>query len=107
MGEGTRTSLPMIVAEELDADWTKVRIDDAPMDMKYGGQGVGGSDAIRSDWDRLRRVGATARALLIDAAAAQWGVPPAECDTRDPRRSTRGQRPHALATARWPRARPR
>ena len=79
MGEGTRTSLPMIVAEELDADWTKVRIDDAPMDMKYGGQGVGGSDAIRSDWDRLRRVGATARALLIDAAAAQWGVPPSEC----------------------------
>ena len=82
MGEGTRTSLPMIVAEELDADWTKVRIDDAPMDMKYGGQGVGGSDAIRSDWDRLRRVGATARALLIDAAAAQWGVPAGECDTR-------------------------
>jgi isoquinoline 1-oxidoreductase beta subunit len=81
MGEGTRTSLPMIVAEELDADWTKVRIDDAPMDMKYGGQGVGGSDAIRSDWDQLRRVGATARALLVGAAAAQWKVPISECDT--------------------------
>ena len=63
MGEGTKTSLPMLVAEELDADWTKVRIDDAPLDRKYGGQGVGGSDAIRSDWDALRRVGATARAL--------------------------------------------
>jgi len=81
MGEGTRTSLPMIVAEELDADWTRVRVDDAPMDRKYGGQGVGGSDAIRSDWDRLRRVGATARALLINAAAAEWNVPASECDT--------------------------
>ncbi len=81
MGEGTRTSLPMIIAEELDADWTKVRVDDAPMDRKYGGQGVGGSDAIRADWDRLRRVGATARALLINAAAAEWKVPAGECDT--------------------------
>ncbi len=81
MGEGTRTSLPMLIAEELDADWTMVRVDDAAMDPKYGGQGVGGSDAIRSDWDRLRRIGATARALLINAAAAQWNVPASECDT--------------------------
>ena len=81
MGEGTRTSLPMLVADELDADWRLVRIDDAPLDMKYGGQGVGGSDAIRSDWDRLRRVGATARALLIAAAAAQWNTPAGECET--------------------------
>jgi isoquinoline 1-oxidoreductase beta subunit len=81
MGEGTKTSLPMLIAEELDADWTKVRIDDAPLDRTYGGQGVGGSDAIRSDWDDLRRIGATARALLIAAAAAQWNVPAGECDT--------------------------
>ncbi len=81
MGEGTKTSLPMIVADELDADWTLVRIDDTSLDPKYGGQGVGGSDAIRSDWDRLRRVGATARALLVASAAAEWGVPAAECDT--------------------------
>ena len=81
MGEGTKTSLPMLVAEELDADWTKVRIDDAPLDRKYGGQGVGGSDAIRSDWDALRRVGATARACLVAAAAAQWNVSASECDT--------------------------
>jgi CO/xanthine dehydrogenase Mo-binding subunit len=74
MGEGTKTSLAMIVADELDADWTRVRVDDAPMDPKYGGQGVGGSDAIRSDWDNLRRVGATARPSLIDAAA-RMGVP--------------------------------
>lgn len=81
MGEGTKTSLPMLVAEELDADWTKVRIDDAPLDRKYGGQGVGGSDAIRSDWDALRRIGATTRACLISAAAAQWNVPASECET--------------------------
>jgi isoquinoline 1-oxidoreductase beta subunit len=81
MGEGTKTSLAMIVADELDANWAKVRVDDAPTDPKYGGQGVGGSDAIRSDWDNLRRVGATARLLLIGAAAAEWGVPAQECDT--------------------------
>jgi isoquinoline 1-oxidoreductase subunit beta len=81
MGEGTKTSLAMIVTEELDADWTRVRVNDAPMDPKYGGQGVGGSDAIRSDWDRLRRVGATARLLLINAAAAEWGVPAKDCET--------------------------
>ena len=81
MGEGTKTSLPMLIAEELDADLNLVRIDDAPLDSKYGGQGVGGSDAIRSDWDRLRRIGATARALLIASAAAEWNVPATECDT--------------------------
>jgi isoquinoline 1-oxidoreductase beta subunit len=81
MGEGTKTSLPMLIAEELDADWSLVRIDDAPLDPKYGGQGVGGSDAVRSDWDNLRRVGATARALLIAAAAAEWSVPASECET--------------------------
>ncbi|MGH9220977.1 MAG: molybdopterin cofactor-binding domain-containing protein, partial [Vicinamibacterales bacterium] len=81
MGEGTKTSLPMLIAEELDADWNLVRVDDAPLDARFGGQGVGGSDAIRSDWDRLRRVGATARALLIASAAAEWHVPASECDT--------------------------
>jgi isoquinoline 1-oxidoreductase beta subunit len=81
MGEGTKTSLPMLIADELDADWRLVRIDDAPLDPKYGGQGVGGSDAVRSDWDNLRRVGATARALLVAAAAAEWNVAAAECTT--------------------------
>ena len=81
MGEGTKTSLPMLIAEELDADWALVRIDDASLDRKYGGQGVGGSDAIRSGWDNLRRIGATARALLISSAAAQWNVAAAECES--------------------------
>jgi isoquinoline 1-oxidoreductase beta subunit len=81
MGEGTKTSLPMLVAEELDADWKRITVDFSTTDMKYGGQGVGGSDAIRSDWDNLRRIGATARALLIAAAAQQWRVPATECET--------------------------
>lgn len=81
MGEGTKTSLPMLVAEELDADWSLVRVEFTTTDRKYGGQGVGGSDAIRSDWDNLRQIGATARALLIAAAAAEWNVPASECTT--------------------------
>ena len=82
MGEGTRTSLTMLLVEELDADWDRVRIENAPLDtQRYGGQGVGGSDAIRSDWDRLRQFGAVARLLLVRAAAAQWGVAEFECET--------------------------
>jgi isoquinoline 1-oxidoreductase beta subunit len=81
MGEGTKTSLPMLLVEELDVDWQRVRIEVAPLDVKYGGQGVGGSDAIRYDWDRLRNFGATARALLVRAAADQWNVPETECET--------------------------
>ena len=71
----------MLVAEELDADWSLIRVEYSTTDMKFGGQGVGGSDAIRSDWDNLRRIGATARALLVSAAAAEWGVPATECET--------------------------
>jgi isoquinoline 1-oxidoreductase beta subunit len=78
MGEGTKTSLTMLLVEELDADWNRVRIELAPLDRKYGGQGVGGSDAIRYDWDRLRPLGATARLLLVRAAAQRWQVPESE-----------------------------
>lgn len=81
MGEGTKTSLPMLIAEELDADWNLVRVEFSTTDRKYGGQGVGGSDAIRSDWDSLRQIGATARALLVAAAAAEWNVPASECSS--------------------------
>lgn len=81
MGEGTKTSLPMLVAEELDADWTRVRLENAPLDRRYGGQGVGGSDAIASAWLHHRQAGAVGRHLLVAAAAAQWGVAADVCST--------------------------
>jgi isoquinoline 1-oxidoreductase subunit beta len=74
MGQGVRTALPMIVAEEMDADWKKVRIRQADLDKKYGRMGTGGSGSIRSMWTPLRQAGATARAMLAGAAAAKWGV---------------------------------
>src|SRR5947209_8564803 len=73
MGQGVRTSLPMIVADEMDADWKKVRIKQADLDKKYGRQGTGGSGSIRTMWTPLRQAGATARAMLAGAAAAKWG----------------------------------
>ena len=82
LGQGSHTGLAMIVAEELDADWQKVKIERAVLDAKYGEQGTGGSTAIRSSWLRLRRAGAAARAMLIEAAAQQWKVPAAQCDTQ-------------------------
>lgn len=81
MGEGTRTSLPMLLVEELDADWERIRIEHAPLDARYGGQGVGGSDAIRYDWDRLRQFGAVARRVLVQAAAGLWSVDESACET--------------------------
>ena len=80
MGQGIRTSLPMIVAEELDADWTKVGIEQAPAHpKKYGRQGTGGSSSIRSSWNALRKAGAAAREMLISAAAQQWNVNRSTC----------------------------
>ncbi|HRF60610.1 MAG TPA: molybdopterin-dependent oxidoreductase [Fimbriimonadaceae bacterium] len=77
MGQGVRTSLAMIVADELDADWSRVRIVQAPADMaRFGNQGTGGSMSVRSSFGPLRRAGATARAMLVSAAASQWGVAP-------------------------------
>ncbi|HMC23209.1 MAG TPA: molybdopterin cofactor-binding domain-containing protein, partial [Thermoanaerobaculia bacterium] len=74
MGQGVRTALPMIVADEMDADWTKVRIRQADLDKKYGRQGTGGSSSIRTMWTPMRQAGATARAMLVTAAATKWGV---------------------------------
>ena len=83
MGEGTRTALPMLLVDELDADWPRVRVESAPLDReRYGPQGVGGSDAINSDWDRLRQLGAVARLMLVRAAAALWNVGDTECTTQ-------------------------
>jgi isoquinoline 1-oxidoreductase subunit beta len=82
MGQGTYTGLATIVAEELDADWAQVRIESAPADAKrynnlFWGptQGTGGSTAIANSWEQLRRAGASARAMLVAAAAQQWKVP--------------------------------
>ncbi len=81
MGQGTYTGLATIVAEELDADWAKLRVEGAPADAsKYNNtllgpiQGTGGSTAIANSWDQLRKAGATARAMLVAAAAKEWGA---------------------------------
>jgi isoquinoline 1-oxidoreductase beta subunit len=86
MGQGVYTSLPMLVAEELDADWSKVRMEPAPAAPEYkhpwfGVQGTGGSTSVRAMWQPLRNAGATARAMLIAAAAANWKVDPATLKT--------------------------
>ncbi|MGB0116703.1 MAG: molybdopterin cofactor-binding domain-containing protein [Terriglobales bacterium] len=81
MGCGSRTALPLVVADELDADWSKVNIEQAIGDPKYGDQDTDGSHSVRSNFDLMRQVGATGRAMLITAAAAQWNVSPKDCTT--------------------------
>jgi isoquinoline 1-oxidoreductase subunit beta len=81
MGCGSRTALPLVVADELDADWSKVKIDQAIGDPKYGDQDTDGSHSVRSSFDLMRQVGASGRAMLITAAAAQWNVSAKDCTT--------------------------
>src|SRR5713226_6472357 len=81
MGSGSRTAVPRILADELDADWARVKIVQATGDEKYGDQDTDGSHSVRSFFDILRESGATARLMLVRAAAAQWGVPASECTT--------------------------
>lgn len=81
MGSGSRTALPRIVADELDADWSRVKLVQAIGDEKYGDQDTDGSHSVRSFFDTLREAGATARLMLVRAAAAQWNVPATECTT--------------------------
>jgi len=81
MGTTSRTTLPLVVADELDADWKRVKIEQAIGDKRYGDQNTDGSHSIRSFYDAMREAGATARFMLIQAAAHQWGVPAGECET--------------------------
>ena len=81
MGQGVFTALPMLIAEDLEADWTKVRVESAPVDPAYnhpafGMQMTGGSTSVWSSWEQMRKAGATAKAMLIAAAAATWKVDP-------------------------------
>src|SRR5262245_14601832 len=85
MGQGTYTGLPTLVAEELDADWSQIRAVGAPADAaRYNNlfwgaaQGTGGSTALANSFEQLRKAGATARAMLVSAAAAKWNVPAGE-----------------------------
>ncbi len=82
VGQGIKTAFPIIVAEELDADWTKVVVEQAPLDTKkFERQVAGGSGSIPHSWQRLRTAGATARQMLLEAAAKRWNVPASECTT--------------------------
>ncbi len=82
MGQGVMTALPMILAEELAVDWQQVRVKQAPVDPAYGNQLTGGSASVRQGWKPLRQAGATAREMLVLAAASTWHVPVSECRAR-------------------------
>ena len=81
MGCGSRTALPLVVTDELDADWSRVKLDQAVGDARYGDQDTDGSHSVRSSFDLMRQVGASARAMLISAAATQWNVSTKDCST--------------------------
>src|SRR5271168_5122440 len=83
MGQGVRTALPMILAEELEADWKSVDIEQAGASTLYGDQTTGGSASVRTTWDPMRKAGAAAREMLVSAAALTWAVPRSSCAAQE------------------------
>ena len=84
MGQGVRTSLPMIIADEMDLDWSQVQVSQAPAHPdRYGSQSTGSSRSVRTLWTPLRKAGATAREMLLEAASRQWMVNKSECYTEN------------------------
>src|SRR5258708_7561997 len=83
MGQGVRTALPMILAEELEADWKQIDIEQAGASTLYGDQTTGGSASVRTTWDPMRKAGAAAREMLISAAALTWGVSRSSCSAQN------------------------
>ena len=83
MGQGVLTSMPMLVAEQLDADWHSVKVAQAVTDPKYGRMSTGGSQSVRRSWEPLQRAGAAAREMLVAAAAKRWEVDPKACLARE------------------------
>ena len=84
VGQGIKTAIPMIIAEELDVAWKDVHVVQAPLDTKnFTRQVAGGSQSLRFGWDALRQTGATAKQMLVNAAAAKWGVDASECSVSE------------------------
>ena len=81
VGQGVKTSLPMLIAEELDVDWSAVTVQQGDLDAKYGNQSAGGSTATPQHWNSMRQIGSAMRQMLIAAAAANWNVAATECTT--------------------------
>jgi isoquinoline 1-oxidoreductase subunit beta len=106
MGQGVRTALPMILAEELEADWKQIEIEQAGASTLYGDQTTGGSASVRTTWDPMRKAGAAAREMLISAAALTWGVTRSSCNAQSGsivhaasnRRLSYGELSHKAAT---------
>lgn len=79
IGQGVKTALPMIIAEELEVEWEQITIEQAGYDRRLGSQFAGGSTAVKTNWEELRKAGAVAKAMLIQAAAERWNVPVEHC----------------------------